>query len=333
MVLLSGKHSADAIEDDIVATVDVLNHDLITLVEEELKVGHDVKDEQSYKILSIPGKGNGMIATRKLYPGEVIISETPLLVIPEKTFDNADKLESYLERQINKLSSDDRNKFFDLSDCRIVEKNAFDGYSYCGSCYTNAMTYGDDAAICPTIAMANHSCKPNAEFVTRADLGKQLLVTMYIIEAGEEICINYMAMTEEATEAVEVRQAYLRKFYGFQCCCRACVLKDDALKKDTDIRENIKELQSVDIEELDLSELEELIRLVYQINGKLTFILQLFDPLYRKASEGSLRRLEHAISGFTLAINLYGNGSEEANSWKAKVDMEKSTILMTSADV
>ena len=150
MVLLSGKHSADAIEDDIVATVDVLNHDLITLVEEELKVGHDVKDEQSYKILSIPGKGNGMIATRKLYPGEVIISETPLLVIPEKTFDNADKLESYLERQINKLSSEDRNKFFDLSDCRIVEKNAFDGYSYCGSCYTNAMTYGEDAAICPT---------------------------------------------------------------------------------------------------------------------------------------------------------------------------------------
>jgi len=253
-----------------------------------------------------------MIATRKLYPGEVIISETPLLVIPEKTFDNADKLESYLERQINKLSSEDRNKFFDLSDCRIVEKNAFDGYSYCGSCYTNAMTYGEDAAICPTIAMANHSCKPNAEFVTRADLGKQLLVTMYIIEAGEEICINYMAMTEEATEAVEVRQAYLRKFYGFQCCCRACVLKDDALKKDTDIRENIKELQSVDKEELDLSELEELIR---------------------KASEGSLRRLEYAISGFTLAINLYGNGSEEANSWKTKVDMEKSTILMTAADV
>jgi len=47
-----------------------------------------------------------------------------------------------------------------------------------------------------------------------------------------------------------------------------------------------------------------------------------------------LRRLEYAISGFTLAMNLYGNGSQEANSWKAKVEMERSTtILMTAVEV
>jgi len=90
----------------------------------------------------------------------------------------------------------------------------------------------------------------------------------------------------------------------------------------------------VDREELELSELEELIRLLYKINAKLTYILQIFDPLYRRAPEGSLRRLEYAISGFTLAMNLYGNGSQEANSWKAKVEMERSTtILMTAVEV
>jgi len=333
MVLLTGKPSSEVTEDDIVVTVDVIKHDLVALVE-ELNVNDGPKNEQSYEILSIPGKGNGMIATRKLYPGEVILAETPLFVVPDKIFQNVDNLESYLERRINKLSSDDRTKFFELSDCRNVEKNAFDDYFYSGSFYTNAMDYAGDAALCPTIAMANHSCRPNAEFVSRPDLGKQLLVTMYVIEAGEEICINYMAMTGEATEVADVRQAYLRKWYGFQCCCKVCTLKDDALQNDTDIRENIKELQSVDREELELSELEELIRLLYKINAKLTYILQIFDPLYRRAPEGSLRRLEYAISGFTLAMNLYGNGSQEANSWKAKVEMERSTtILMTAVEV
>jgi hypothetical protein len=29
-----------------------------------------------------------------------------------------------------------------------------------------------DAAVCPIMARANHSCKPNAEFVSRKDLGQ-----------------------------------------------------------------------------------------------------------------------------------------------------------------
>ena len=44
----------------------------------------------------------------------------------------------------------------------------------------------------PKMAMANHSCKPNAEFIDRTDVGLQLLVVIYVIEAGDEICINYM---------------------------------------------------------------------------------------------------------------------------------------------
>ena len=42
------------------------------------------------------------------------------------------------------------------------------------------------------MAMVNHSCRPNAEFIDRTDIGLQLLVVIYVIEAGDEICINYM---------------------------------------------------------------------------------------------------------------------------------------------
>ena len=75
------------------------------------------------------------------------------------------------------------------------------------------MNFAGDAAVCPDMARANHSCKPNAgrwwqflhffikntssllhkkycscsEFVTRVWSGEQVLVVMYVVEAGEEV--------------------------------------------------------------------------------------------------------------------------------------------------
>ena len=78
------------------------------------------------------------------------------------------------------------------------------------------MNFAGDAAVCPDMARANHSCRPNAgrwwqflhffntnifvlhffittcsEFVTRVWTGEQVLVVMYIVEAGEEVIIIY----------------------------------------------------------------------------------------------------------------------------------------------
>ena len=78
------------------------------------------------------------------------------------------------------------------------------------------MNFAGDAAVCPAMARANHSCRPNAgrrwqylqffntnifvlhfsiittycsssEFVTRVWSGEQVLVVMYVVEAGEEV--------------------------------------------------------------------------------------------------------------------------------------------------
>ena len=155
-----------------------------------------------------------------------------------------------------------------------------------------------DAALFPQMAMANHSCRPNAEFVDRTDIGQQLLVVIYVIEAGEEISINYMPMEDEGTDTKEVRQEFLRRFYGFMCCCQACTLQvsytvirkklfiisksfqDEKLKEDELVRETIKELQAVDRDKLDISELEEFLKLIYQIHGKLSFALTIFETLH-----------------------------------------------------
>ena len=46
------------------------------------------------------------------------------------------------------------------------------------------------------------------------------------------------------------------------------------------VRETIKELQAVDRDKLDISELEEYLKLIYQIHGKLSFALTIFETLH-----------------------------------------------------
>jgi len=314
-------------DDIVVAAVDVINNDLaVALAALDIKKEDPENLEPLFRTIDIPGKGQGIIATKKIFPGDVIFAEKPLIIIPDAIFYNADDCEDFIEKEVNKMSCSDRERLLSLSDCRTNNQQ------YAGMVYTNAMDFDGDAAICPIIARANHSCRPNAEFVTRSDLGKQLLVAMYVIQEGEEICINYMDMKEEGTDTRDVRQEKLIETWGFRCCCFACTLQGDELSKDEKVRETIKELQAAGIENLDISELEDLISLVYQVNGKLTYILDLIDSLYRRGIEGSLRRLEYAVSGLTLSVCIHGVGSLRSTEWKQNVDYEKYFFTVSSTN-
>lgn len=289
-------------------------------------------DEPAFIVVQIPCKGFGMIATRKLYPGDLILAEKPVFIVPDAIFEDVEKCEEFLGKETNKLSCDDRELFLSLSDKRVTDPNSHDPNPYCGIFYTNAMTYNDDAALCPLMSRANHSCRPNAEFISRPDLGVQHLVTNYVINEGEEITISYMSMAEEGSETKETRQDYLRRWYGFQCTCRACTIQDKELLDDETARETMKELQAAGPDNLDTTELESLISKVYQIHGKHSYILDLFHILYRSAPVGSYRMVEYAVCGFTIAVNLYGIGSKEAKEWKNQLDFQKSVNLLILLD-
>ena len=94
-----------------------------------------------YKVTSLVGKGHGMIATRKVFPGEVILSETPLIVVPNRIFRDFQKVfiilcqllyqttdfltistnllqvETFIERRLNVMSCEDRDRFLSMADC------------------------------------------------------------------------------------------------------------------------------------------------------------------------------------------------------------------------
>jgi len=302
---------------------------LSTHVKNESTCQNKSGEEAVFKTQELPGKGVGMIAMKKFYPGDLILAEKPLIRVPDAIFENPDECEEFLEKKMNSLSSSDRELFLGLTDKRVVEEDdSFDPHPYTGIFYTNAMSYDDDAVLCPVMARANHSCRANAEFISRTDLGEQHLVANYIINEGEEITINYMSMVEEGSDIRESRQSYLRESYGFQCCCVACTLQDTKLEEDEIARECIKELQAVGENKLDVHEIESLINKIYQIEGKHSYILHLFDILYKTAKVGSYRMVQCAVNGFTIAVNLYGGGSKEANDWKTRLHLQKSIYFL-----
>ena len=114
--------------------------------------GDDVEasaEEPCYRILPIPGKGQGMVATRKLYPGEVVMTERPLLVVPDTIFRDYSRVETFIERRINRMSCEDRDRFLGLTDCRNVM-----GHAYCGR---DVFMFSKHCLHCSYITMANPS--------------------------------------------------------------------------------------------------------------------------------------------------------------------------------
>ena len=196
---------------------------------------HERYDTPAFKVVRIPCKGSGMIATRKIYPGDVILAEKPAIFVPNDIFEDVDLCESFLEGELNRMDSEEREFVLSLTDCREkCPDDIYDPNPYAGMFYTNAMHFDDEVSVlCPIMARANHSCRPNCEFIARPDLGThglQHLMANYIIMPGEEITISYMAMAEEGSDTKEIRQAYLRNLYSFQCTCRACTLQVGLVK-------------------------------------------------------------------------------------------------------
>ena len=76
---------------------------------------------------------------------------------------------------------------------------------------------------------------------------------------------------------------------NFNCISNfVLIVQDEALEEDNAVREGIKELQSAGPDNLETGELEELVQMLYQIQGKLSYILSLFETLHRW---GTARRL------------------------------------------
>ena len=110
-----------------------------------------------------------LIVTTEHFSGDLIVAEKPVLTMPREVFDSdRQATEEWLGKTINLLAIDDKDLLLSLTDCCNPDDNL---KSYVGLLYTNCMSWEGDVVVCPLVATANHSCRPNAQFVPRLDKG------------------------------------------------------------------------------------------------------------------------------------------------------------------
>lgn len=268
----------------------------------------------SFEVKAIAGKGQGLFATRFIATGQLILRENPLIVMPNHVFEMEDMrdLEDWLERRVNKMSSDERSTFLALSDCR---RSGDEDKTYCGIFFTNDMDFNGDAALFPLMAKANHACVPNADFVSRPNLGVQDLMAIRDIQPGEEITLSYLPAGNEGSDVKSVRQAYTREWYGFQCSCQTCCLKGEALKADEKMRRSIRAIQKRDFKHVSLSELEELLVNLEKAKSKLPYQMDMNRLVFERAlAEGNFK-VAARIVALGHMYDTIVNPEDAVNSW------------------
>jgi hypothetical protein len=171
--------------------------------------------ESLYAIQPIPGKGLGLITTKKIPKGTRILSELPLFKITDDTSD-ARILANRVGIALRDLDEAKQRAFLDLNNVFGLDIGPLLGIAL-----SNLMPLGNapERGIFLDAARINHSCRPNAHKSWNANIGRITVHAVRDIEQGEEITISYLDKTIEYAK----RQSVLRTQFNFDCRCSLCL--------------------------------------------------------------------------------------------------------------
>ncbi|KLU85190.1 hypothetical protein MAPG_04220 [Magnaporthiopsis poae ATCC 64411] len=176
-------------------------------------------DQPSYEVVDLPGKGKGVLATRKIRRFETIMLE-PAAIVAANEFARAVRRQDGYRllhlavdqlRDPGQVLSLARSSSFAQDDVEdLLRTNSFagelDGEPHMG--------------LFPRVARINHACKPKSAM--------NAIVANRDIEPGEEITISY---TQEGLES-KTRRERLEAVWGFKCTCAHCAAADATAASD-----------------------------------------------------------------------------------------------------
>lgn len=179
-------------------------------------------------------RGYGTFGTRRIWEGEQIFVEKPLLTVDQTEFsfptgmdkDEVDRraksmLASSISNELDRLDESLRDQFYQLS----TAPNHMSEPKALGIFLTNAMrtSTSGTSAVFKLVSRINHSCMPNVIHRWNEVHQELTLHAACDIEPGTELSIAYnigRGLTREA------RQAKLRLSFGFLCDCDLCSPKE-----------------------------------------------------------------------------------------------------------
>ncbi|KAH9819450.1 hypothetical protein DFH28DRAFT_25302 [Melampsora americana] len=185
---------------------------------------HSTPNLSSWKVIKLDHRGYGLIATRQILPGELLLKEKPIFKLNSK-IKSIEDYETHLNQILKKLDGEDRNRFLSLSN-PWQNLSLSNISNYIGILQTNAISIGSNQlAVFPSLSRINHGCAgaSNSVYNWREKEGVEVLHATKRIEIGEEILISYWDSKRSRSD----RQDYLKSHYGFQCTCQTCSLNEE----------------------------------------------------------------------------------------------------------
>lgn len=191
-----------------------------------------------YALEEVRGKGKGLIATRNIPMGSRILSEEPIIRVPDTAIDGDARLAS-LHRQVDALPPDNRRAFLSMHNV-----HADDIPQYLGVFLTNALPMVgkvEEAGIFLNACRINHACDNNAHNSWNSNIKRHTIHALRDIEQGEEITINYLGVLNTR----ETRQDYLQEHFAFTCSCHLCSLPPDESQESDRKLDELRELDDL----------------------------------------------------------------------------------------
>jgi len=188
----------------------------------------------------VADKGLGLIAGVDIEPGQLIISEPPILRLLAVDGQLTPKAAIDLERQFSRLP-DNRRVIINS----LANNYAWEDTHIMGVFKTNAMIISNrESGLFPSICRANHSCVPCCTYVWDEQSQLQSMFACRKISCGEELTVSYLP--DNMVETRDNRQVFLKEFYSFECACEICSLREGfVLRQDEEDRAKAKWLIGV----------------------------------------------------------------------------------------
>lgn len=179
-------------------------------------------ENQLWEIKDIPGKGKGVVSTKDILPGTLLLSEAPIITTEciKSSPDDLDSTEHDLATTLAALPHNAQKAYRSLYNNHSVDDPS---HPLVGILRSNGYPLGADAdvgGIFPDISRINHSCNPNAVQYWNPLLDKQTIHAVRTIPAGAEILTLYSTNSGPSSERREI----LREQFKFDCACEVCSL-------------------------------------------------------------------------------------------------------------
>ena len=142
------------------------------------------KSSPNFTIKDLISKGKGLVASRKINSGELIIGERASLVLHLRDINN-----ETVTKAFNQLPKEKQSKFLQLTskqECSFEPKKS-------DIFLNNAININDDVfGVFLEVSRVNHSCDPNAAWGSTDQEHTLELRAIREIQEDEEICVDYI---------------------------------------------------------------------------------------------------------------------------------------------